>query len=109
MWAPTVWTSQRMQAGLNANGSPVSWPAIIQFSKCGPAPATSEQRLSVAQRLRNGAQVLPRHPLVGGRPQQVRRMERRDGADGAGAGVVVEPFSAGPHDALAGRQQRLRR
>ena len=36
-------------------------------------------------------------------------MERRHGADGARAGVVVEPFPAGPHDALAGRQQRLRR
>ena len=36
-------------------------------------------------------------------------MERRHGADRAGAGVVVEPFSAGLHDAVAGRQQRLRR
>ena len=61
------------------------------------------------QRLRDRAQILPRHPLVGRRAQQIRRMERRHGADGAGAGVVVEPFSAGPHDALAGRQQRLRR
>ena len=59
--------------------------------------------------LRDRAQILPRHPLVGRRAQQIGRMERGDGADGAGAGVVVEPFAARLHDALAGRQQRLRR
>ena len=35
------------------------------------------------QRLRDRAQILPRHPLVGRRAQQIGRMERRDGADGA--------------------------
>src|SRR4029077_11328178 len=72
-------------------------------------PATLFLKRLVLQRLGDRAQILPRHPLVGRRPQQISRVKRGDGADGAGAGVVIEPAPAGFHDALAGLQQRLRR
>ena len=77
-------------ARLRARGAPIRTGYFLQF-------------------LRDRAQILPRHPLVGRRAQQIGRVERRDGADGSGAGIVVEPLAAGLHDALAGRQQRLRR
>ena len=61
------------------------------------------------QRFRDRAQILPGHPLVGRRAQQIGRMEGGQRADHAGAGVVIEPAPAGLHDALAGRQQGLGR
>jgi len=64
---------------------------------------------SLRQRLGDRAEILPGHPLVGRRAQQIGRVEGRDRADLAAAGVVVEPFAAGAHDAFAGCQQGLGR
>src|SRR5262249_6681168 len=55
-----------------------------------------------SQHLCDRAQVLPGHPLVGRRAQEVGGVECRQRPDRARAGVVVEPFAAGAHDALAG-------
>src|SRR5258705_12066514 len=61
--------------------------------------------LCLPQRFCDGTQILPGHPLVGRRAQQIRRMEGGERADHPCAGVVVEPLAAGPLDAFAGRQQ----
>ena len=52
-------------------------------------------RNCLLQRLGDRAQILPRHPLVRWRAQQIGRVERRHGADRARAGVVVEPLARG--------------
>src|SRR6202041_2360216 len=58
--------------------------------------------IRLLQHLGDRPQVLPGHPLVGWRAQEVGRMEGGQRADYAGAGIVVEPAPAGLHDALAG-------
>ena len=68
---------------------------------------TAPQRL--AQRLLDREKIAPGEALLQRRAQQIGRMEGRDGADLARAGMEVEPAPARALDAFLDAEQRLRR
>src|SRR5215467_12285773 len=57
------------------------------------------------QRLADCQKIPPREPLLERRAQQIGRMERRNGADFARAGMIVAPAAARSADAVRDAEQ----
>src|SRR4051794_2648545 len=69
----------------------------------------SFRALTLFQRLPDGLQVSPRQTLLQRLAQQVGRVQGRNRADLARAGVVLAPAAPGPGDPVLQAQQRLGR